>query len=370
MERKKGGFGRVMLLYALFFLLALSAMLGVLYASLRAEAQNGPDAAARAWLDSLDGSRLRVLAEDWLAAFDAELFPPEELFAQKLTPLLGEELSVVLCEETDEKAVYEIRAGEQRLGAITARPGEERKMGRHVWRIADEDFDFSFLGGPVSLSLTVPEGFSVLCGEKTLDARYEDGRESGCDALVFLEEAGYARPVFVRYRAERCPPDAVLTALSPEGERFDADTDFEALAEARLWNSCTAAERQALERFSADFCAAYVNFLGSHTGNVGGTYRQILPLLLPGSDLESRISSARSGLAWSSNRSQQFSSLAFNGCMKLGEGQYLCDVRFTVELAARSGPVQAELGAYLFVQEADGALYAAQLFLHDRTVRE
>lgn len=370
MARKKGGFGRVMLLYALFFLLALSAMLGVLYASLRAEAQNGPDAAARAWLDSLDGPRLRVLAEDWLAAFDAELFPPEELFARKLTPLLGEELSVVLCEETDEKAVYEIRAGEQRLGAITARPGEERKLGRSVWRIEDEDFDFSFLGGPVSLSLTVPEGFSVLCGERALDARYEAGRESGCDALVFLEEAGYARPVFVRYRAERCPPDAVLTARSPEGERFEADTDFEALAEARLWNSCDAAEREALERFSADFGEALVDFLGTRSAAIAGTYRRLTPFLLPDSDLYSRVTNARSGLAWSSNRNQRCAGVAFNGCMKLGEGQYLCDVRLTVELAARSGPVQAELGANLFVQEADGALYAAQLFLHDRTVKE
>lgn len=370
METKKSGFGRVMLLYALALVLLIGGALGFLSASLRAEAQYGPDAAARSWLDAFDEAHLRSLTESWLASFDAELFPPEELFARKAAPLLKEGLSLRLRSETPDEAVYEIFSGQQRLGTVTVRPGEERKLGRSVWRIADEDFDFSFLGCPVTLSLTVPEGFSVLCGERTLDARYEDGRESGCDALVFLEEAGYARPVFVRYTAERCPPDAVLTALSPEGERFEADTDFEALAEARLWNSCTGAERETLERFSADFCAAYVNFLGSHTGNVGGTYRQILPLLLPGSDLESRISSARSGLAWSSNRSQQFSSLAFNGCMKLGEGQYLCDVRFTVELAARSGPAHAELGAYLFVQEADGALYASQLFLHDRAVRE
>ena len=370
METKRSGFGRVMLLYALALALLIGGALGFLSASLRAEAQYGPDAAARSWLDAFDEAHLRSLTESWLASFDAELFPPEELFARKAAPLLKEELSLRLHGETEDEAVYEIFAGQQRLGTVTARPGEERKLGRSVWQITDEAFDFSFLGAPVTRSLTVPEGFSVLCGEKALDARYETGRESGCDELAFLEEAGYARPVFVRYTAELCPPDALLTALSPEGERFEADTDFEALAEARLWNSCPGAERETLERFSADFGEALVAFLGTRSAAIAGTYRRLTPFLLPDSDLYSRVTNARSGLAWSSNRNQRCAGVALNGCMKLGEGQYLCDVRLTVELAARSGPVQAELGAYLFVQEADGALYAAQLFLHDRTVRE
>ena len=370
METKRSGFGRVMLLYALALALLIGGALGFLSASLRAEAQYGPDAAARSWLDAFDEAHLRSLTESWLSAFDAELFDPEELFARKAAPLLKEELSLRLRGETPDEAVYEIFAGRQLLGAVTARPGEERKLGRSVWQIEDEEFDFSFLGAPVTLSLTVPEGFSVLCGERTLDARYETGRESGCDELAFLEEAGYSRPLFVRYTVQRCPADVSLSALSPEGERFEADTDFSSLAALRLWNSCSEDERETLERFSAAFCEALVNFLGSRSTAVGGTYRQLTPFLLPGSDLYGRVTDARSGLAWSSNRNQRCTGCVFSGCMKLGEGQYLCDVRYTVALASRFGPVTAELGAHLFLEEDGGALYASQLFLHDRAVRE
>jgi len=56
--------------------------------------------------------------------------------------------------------------------------------------------------------------------------------------------------------------------------------------------------------------------------------------------------------------------------MRLAEGEYLCDFSFAVDTLGLAGTVRTENNVRLFITERDGALYAAQLFLHDRTVKE
>ena len=362
-EKKKPSFGRVMLLYALIFLLLLAGALGVLRLYLGYAEANGPDAAARAWLAGLDETRLHAVAAGWLESFDETLFPADELFARSIAPLQSElSFRAAADEDRADTAVYTILAGKLPLGRITLLPEDGGALGTRVWRVVSEEFDFSFLGDPVSRTLTVPEGFSVVCGGRPLDASYISARSYGCEALGYLAEAGYALPAFVTYTAERCPAWAAFTVIAPDGTEYPPDADFSRVAAEALANSCSESERERLESFAGDFCEAYVAFLGTRRDAVGGNYRKILPFLLEGSDLYERMVSARKGLVWSHNRKNEIVAFRPNACMRLAEGEYLCDFSFAVDTLGLAGTVRTENNVRLFITERDGALYAAQLF--------
>jgi len=362
-EKKKRSFGRVMLLYALLFLLLLGGALGVLRLYLGYAEANGPDAAARAWLEGLDEAHLRAAAADWLAGFDETLFPADELFDRSVAPLRSElSFRAAADGSGEEKAVYTILAGGQPLGRITLSPEDGGELGTRVWRVSGEEFDFSFLGAPVSRTLTVPEGFSVVCGGRTLGEAYISGRSAGCEGLGYLAEAGYALPAFVTYTAERCPEWAEFSVFAPDGMEYAPDADFVNIAAEALANSCSEEERARLEAFASDFCEAYVAFLGTRRDAVGPNYRKILPFLLEGSDLSERMISARKGLIWSHNRRNEIVEFAVNACVRLAEGEYLCDCSFAVDTLGLEGTVRTENNIRLFVTEQAGELYAAQLF--------
>lgn len=362
-KKKKRSFGRVMLLYALLFLALLAGGLGVLRLYLGYAVANGPDAAARAWVEGLDEAQLRAAAADWLAGFDETLFPADELFARSVAPLQSElSFRAAVDAGGQDTAVYVILAGEVPIGRITLMPEDGGELGTRVWRVGEEEFDFSPLGAPVSRTLTVPEGFSVVCGGRTLDASYISARSSGCGELGYLAEAGYALPAFVTYTAERCPEWAEFSVFAPDGTEYAPDADFSRIAVEALANSCSESECARLGTFAADFCEAYVAFLGTQRDSVGPNYRKILPYLLEGSDLSERMASARKGLVWSHNRKNEIADLRVNACMRLAEGEYLCDFSFAVDTLGLAGTVRTENNIRLFVTESDGALYAAQLF--------
>ena len=361
-EKKKRSFGHVMLLYALVFFALLLAVLAALHLYLVYAASRGPDEAMRAWVETLDEAQLRAGADARLAAFDETLFPPDELFADRAAPLLAEELSFRACPggNGDDVAVYTLLAGEKVVGRVALSPQDPDALGVRRWRI--DTCDLSLLGDPVSRTLTVPEGFSVVCGGRPLDASYISARSYGCEALGYLAEAGYALPAFVTYTAERCPAWAAFTVIAPDGTEYPPDADFSRVAAEALANSCSESERERLESFAGDFCEAYVAFLGTRRDAVGGNYRKILPFLLEGSDLYERMVSARKGLVWSHNRKNEIVAFRPNACMRLAEGEYLCDFSFAVDTLGLAGTVRTENNVRLFVTEQDGELYAAQLF--------
>ena len=360
-EKKR--FRRVMLICALVLLCLIAAGLYILNGFLAAYEQAGPETALEAYLSSLDDEKAFSLAEESLRSFDPNLAAPEEIFSQRVKPLLDEgvraERDAARCTSTRE--VCRLFFGRQEVGQITLEPGEKGAFGIPVWRVTGEEPDFSFLGGGEARSLTVPEGFSVLCNGYTLDESYVSSRRESRTALDYLRGEGYALPDLVEYTVTDCPLTAVFRVFDEEGAEYAPDTDFDALITRRLLESCSPEEGTRLEDFARTFAEAYVAFMGGTSSSYGAGYRKILPLLEPGSELAERLSSARKGMTWTHNRKNELLGVEINAAIRLGDGKYVCDFSFSVNTQTLSGYTVIENNARLFVVERDGALYACTM---------
>ena len=77
--------------------------------------------------------------------------------------------------------------------------------------------------------------------------------------------------------------------------------------------------------------------------------------------LAARAANARNGQLWSHNRRNDLVSVEHRAFIRLGEGEYVCDVCFTVDTLGLSGTVRSENRARIFVCERDGQLYATDM---------
>ena len=184
------------------------------------------------------------------------------------------------------------------------------------------------------------------------------GRRESRTELDYLRGEGYELPSLVEYTVTNCPLTAVFRVFDAEGAEYAPDTDFDALIARRLLESCTPEERERLEDFARAYAEAYVAFMGGRRTSYGAGYRQILPLLEPGSDLASRVDSARRGMAWTHNRSNELQGVEINAAIRLGDGVYVCDFSLPVNMQKLPGYTLIENRARLFVLERDGALHA------------
>ena len=202
-EKKKGGFGRALLLYALVFLILLGAGIFALQRWLKAyEAASAPSA-VNAWIDALDDEKAFALAAPSLERFDSRICPTREIFDRCAAPLLHEDLHAVR-DEGDcraEKERWILLSGDQIVGSLTLVRGESAAWGICPWQVGGEELDFSFLPAESDLAVTVPEGFRVECGGYALDESFVTARRAACPELSYL--AGTAQELPERCAAPR-----------------------------------------------------------------------------------------------------------------------------------------------------------------------
>ena len=360
---RKGRLGRAMLLYALIFLILLGAGIFALRRYLEAYENASAPTAVNAWIDELDDEHAFRLTAPSLARFDNRICPAEEIFARYAAPLLHKDLHAVrdAAQSTPERERWQLLSGRQRVGSLTLERGERAAWGLRPWQICGEELDFSFLPAESELSVTVPEGFTVECGGYVLDESYVSARRAACPELSYLAGTAMEPPQLVSYTVKDRIGETPLRITDGEGREYPLDTDFEALLRENILNSCSEAERAELSAFVEHYCAAYVAFMGCRRENVSGGYRAILPLLLPGSELAARAANARSGQLWTHNRKNELLDVEQRAFIRLGEGEYVCDVCFTVNTQGLSGFSSSENRARLYVSERDGQLYAADM---------
>ena len=362
-KTRKDGLGRAMLVYALVFLILLGAGIFALLGYLRAYESASAPSAVNAWIGALDDEHAFRLAEPSLAHFDSRICPTQEIFARYAAPLLHEELRAVRDEAGCDAAAerWLLLSGEQIVGSLTLTRGESAAWGLRPWQVSGEELDFSFLPAESDLTVTVPEGFRVECGGYELDESFVTARRAACPELSYLAGTAQEPPELISYTVTDRIGETPLRITDGEGREYPADTDFEELLRGNILNSCSAEERAALEDFAERFCEGYVAFMGCHREKVVSGYRAILPLLLPDSDLAARAANARNGQLWSHNRRNDLVSVEHRAFIRLGEGEYVCDVCFTVDTLGLNGTVRSENRARIFVVERDGQLYATDM---------
>ena len=101
--------------------------------------------------------------------------------------------------------------------------------------------------------------------------------------------------------------------------------------------------------------------MGSHRDLIYTNYGKLKPYLLPGSDLANRMNSALEGMVWSNNKANELQSVDVHYCIKLKDGEYLCDITYYVNTLGNNGYVVTENNARIFVSWLDSGLYAKEM---------
>lgn len=352
-------FAMGMLIYALVFLVLLFVVVRFFWAYMADYEASRPIHAIEAYIESFDSAHIRALAADTVAKRDAVLQSEEEANAAVET-LFRETLSYAKksTESTDRRMVYAISAGDRLLGTVELQKAEEGSFGR--WYVTGESFDFSALF--TSRTLTVPEGYTVLCNGHALDGAYVEDAAVKAASLADLYAEGYALPYLVRYRVEGILGDFTLSAAAPGGEAQEVPEEVETLP---LTDTCTPAERERLLKFFNGFLPLYVQCLANSNHDAYGNYQRIKPYLLAGSSIDQRISNAIEGLYYSHSRGDVLHDEEYHVILKLDENEFLVDMSYKLDTTGNAGVVTTDTSLLVIIRRVkDNDYRAVSLYVY------
>lgn len=341
-----------MLVYALVFLLIVSAGLWVMWDFIEAYEQSRPVNAIKAYVESLTPEDLSAGSASLLDSLDENLQSREEA-SRRIQESAVQTFSYAKksAESTEDRQVYVLRSGRQVIGQFTITSGEPDKFGFRIWEVTEESFDFSHLLGE-SVSVTVPADFTVLVNGVALDEGYITQRDI---PYSNLEEfyGNYPLPGLVTYHAESYLGEATLEVLDRDGNpvAITGETDYNLLLP-----GCTDKEKEAMDTLVAQFLEYYVAFTGSSSGTAGGNYNRLIRHLVPDGELAKRLYTAISGLYFAQSLRDTIQEMKVNQYASLGGGRYYCDITYVVETVGRRGPVQQSYNMKIIMLETDVGL--------------
>ena len=184
--KKKGRFGRGLLIYAAVLVVAIAGGLAVFWQFLSSYEAAQPERTVENFLTSVDDA---YWTEGILAAsrIGETEFEQKELLQQELylDKVLNNELTWrrLNAEYTDEKPVYVVRAAGTDFCRLTLGRGEDVGFGFSGWNVTEARLMEAFLDQPaMTLTITVPVGSTVTLNGVTVgedylldrDAKYED----------------------------------------------------------------------------------------------------------------------------------------------------------------------------------------------------
>lgn len=353
-KKKKRGhrLWKGMALYAVVFLILTAAGLAVLWNFIDAYEQSRPKNTVDAFLETLTPEKLSGSDGELLAGIDPKL-QTEEQARQVIRDAVTGDLSYAKksSESTEDRQVYVIRSGRQVIGEVAITAGEPDRYGFRVWQATDSSFDFSWLLSE-SVSVTVPESFTVSVNGNVLDEGYVTG--TGIQYSALEEFYGdYELPVLVTYTAGPVLGELVLETADGEGNPvvITGDTDYNAFL-----GACTDEETADLEELVNLFVTRYIAFTGSSNKAVQSNYYRLCETLVPGGALAARLKKAFDGLTYAQSNGDKMQELTMNRAVDLGDGRYLCDFTYTVETVGKKGAVQTVTNMKTVIVETEKGL--------------
>lgn len=360
--KKKRSFAYAMLFYAVIFLCVLVIGLIMLWRFIEAYEKTRASTAMQAYMEDFSEEKVYYLVYDFLGTFDNNIQSREEIFDGYVKPYLADvRYSKNAAESTETKVVYNLLSGSRSIGKVTLEQNDKEEIGFRFWDVTGEEMDFSFIREDNSASVTVPESFTVECNGYTLGGQYVTGSVRDYKSLDFLAGYGFEFPAMLTYTVSNYLGDVTFRVLDENGTEYPLDSNFENIIINSIMNNCTQEETDRLTRFLNEYCTYYVGFMGSHRDLIYTNYGKLKPYLLPGSDLAKRMNSALEGMVWSNNKANELQSVDVHYCIKLNEGEYLCDITYYVNTLGNNGYVVTENDARIFVSWTDSGLYAKEM---------
>lgn len=339
------------LLYLLILALLLGAALFVLRDFLRAYEATRPERALEQVRSDFAEHRFGESCREAVSALGLTLQSEED--AMPFVSALLEDARLVedVTQNNEDRRVYRIVSDGVACGRLTLRQQEPLAYGFAPWAVSEEQFDFS--PWLYSLSVTVPEEYSVKCGDTALDQSFVTDTGIRYAALGECYDDLEGLPTMLRYEAGPLLSAATLRVFDASGRELSPEERNEDC----YLDNCSAERKEQMRDFAELFVRSYVNFTAYRAD-----YHQLKAMLAPGSAAAKRLDQAVGEQWWSGSSTCDLLSNRVRHCVDLGDGRLLLDLSYETETTNAAGTVTATYSMRLVLIEQGGALQAVHIF--------
>ena len=251
-QKKHSRFLVGFLLYLLILALLLGAVLYVLRDFLIRYEATRPARAVEQYRQELQDPGLSARFRSGLAALDVSLQDEDEALALVAERMKDARVVEDVARSSEEQRLYRVFADDTECGSLTLKKEEAQHYGFAPWAIAEESYDFS----PwfYTLSVTVPENYSVRCADRELD--WSSIVESGIpyEALSVCYEFLEGMPTLVRYETGPLLCEAKLQVYDAAGKPVPPAKQNEKY----YLDNCSTEQREQMKRFAEGFLPYYL----------------------------------------------------------------------------------------------------------------
>lgn len=353
-KRRRGRRGRFLpgfLLYLLFLGLLLGAVLFVFRDFLTIFEATRPERALEQVRSEFAEHRFGESCREAISTLDLPLQSEDEAMAAVSALLEDARLAEDVSQNSEERRVYRIIADGVECGRLALRQQEALAYGFAPW--AAEELHFDFSPWVYSLSVTVPEDYTVYCGDTALDRSYVTGAGIRYAALGECYDYLDDLPAMVRYEAGPLLGETSLRVFDTAGRELSPGEQNEE----RYLDNCSPEQKERIQAFAEQFVPCYVHFTAYKAD-----YHQLNSLLAPGSAAARRLEQAVGEKWWSRAGYCHLLSSRVNRCVDLGEGRLLLDLSYQTETKIAEDPVTDTYSMRLVLIEQNGALQAVHMF--------
>ena len=347
-KRQKGTwlrFSIFMVFYAIIVLVLASIGLKLLWDYCDNYERSLPTHKMDEYIASLNETKIKKIAIDFVATLDHNIQSEEDSYSEIVKCFYeGIHYKRVSGESSADTIQYAVFKDEQKLGTVTLvrNPGEK---GEKTWTVEEEEYDFSFLIH--SQRFIVPEHWVVRCGNRRLGVQYI------IDPMIeypFLEEfygKSFPMPHLAEYEIGNYVGDPKISFFDADGVEQPPVVFTDGRDQLQR---ATGATYKKIESFTESFVPLYINCLANTSRAATMNYYQILPYIVPDSEIDMRLKGAIAGQVFAQSNMTVINSICIHDIYYLGMTYYIVDLTFEVDTYSAKGLSDTETNMYLAVE--------------------
>ena len=339
------------LLYLLILALLLGAVLYVFRDFLAVYEATRPERVLEQVRSDLAEHRFGEGCREAVSALGLTLQSEEEVMPFVSALLENARLVEDLTQSGEDRRSFRIVADGIECGRFTLRQQEPLAYGFAPWAVSEVQFDFS--PWLYSLSVTVPEDYSVKCGDTALDRSFVTDTGIRYAALGTCYDDLEGLPTMLRYEARPLLGETSLRVFDASGRELSPEEQNEDY----YLDTCTPEQKEQMQAFAEQFVRRYVNFTAYRAD-----YHQLKAMLAPGSAAARRLEQAVGEQWWSGSNSCELLSTGVKHCVDLHDGRLLLDLSYDTETTNIGDPVVGTYSMRLLLIEQNGQLQAVHIF--------
>ena len=346
-EKKSGGFGRGMLIYALVFLVAVAAALSWFYIKMAAYERSRPNSVIEKYINSLTLDEVAGLSSDIIADVSPDIQSSDECITLLQTMLRESKYVKNIKECTDYSLTYYLKSGDDLIEKIVLTLGKEDKFGYIPWAIESAELMEENLVN--SKTFVLQPGYTVLVNGKELDSTHITDGNTPLDLLKDYYSRYEDLPHLVTWDTGKYISDLPIVILDENGAETDGAIDENIIAD-----NCTSAEKEEISAIMNKYVEKYVAFTSGTHNNPYSNYYDCAQYVVEDSDLQIRLKSAIGGLGFASSLGDHIDSITVNRCMNIGNDRYAADATYVVTTTGSNGNVTTNSYSGIYILARTG----------------